>query len=145
MKNNAYPRVETVNKIYYNDKVTYQQSIGFNLLALQLNLNKNQTSDLIIKDEITTKLPDSLINFKILKNLKNQFSGTPDYDKLYFAEGATLSSITFKKFTEQRFKKNLELSWFTSGGEVYGSNENFNFRSEVALELIKLKDFIIIE
>ena len=142
---NAYPKVETVDKVYYNDKLTDKKSLDIAITILKLNIAKNETSELIIKDEVTTKLPDSLINHSVLKTLKEKLSKSSDYEKYYFADGATLSSIAFKKFSEQRFKKKVELSWLTTGGEVYGSKEKFQFRSEVALELIKLKDYIPID
>lgn len=145
VKGNAYPKVETVDKIYYNDKITDKKSLDIAITILKLNISKNETSEIIIKDEVSTKLPDSLINHKVLKSLKEKLSQNADYEKYYFADGATLSSIAFKKFSEQRFKKNVELSWLTAGGEVYGSKEKFQFRSEVALELIKLKDYIPID
>ena len=142
VKGNAYPKVETATNVYFNDRLTNKKSLDIAITLLKLSIAKNETSDLIIKDELTTKLPDSLINHSVLEALKEKLSKSSEYEKYFFADGATLSSITYKKFSEQKFKKSVEFSWLTTGGEVYGSKEKFQFRSEVALELIQLKDLV---
>ena len=145
VKENEYPSVETVDKIYFNGKLTDRKSLDLAITILKLSISKNETTELIIKDEVTTKLSENLIDYEILKSLQEKLLGNSDYDRYYFADGATLSSITYKNFREQRFKKSIDFSWITTNGEVYGSEEKFQFKSEVALELIKLKDYISLD
>ena len=144
VKGNEYPAIETIEKVYYNDKVTNQKSINLAIAILGINITKSDKVELLIKDEITTLLPEEMIDYKILGALKEKLSNNPDYANFYYATGATLSSITYKKYSEQRFKKNLNLSWLTSDGDVFGAKDNFQYKNEIALELVRLMDLVIL-
>lgn len=142
--NNQYPKAEAVNKVYYNNKLVDKKGLEIAILFLKLNISKNQTAELIIKDEMTVSLPDELVNNELLNDVKTKL-GQNNLENYYFATGATLSSISYKTFKEKRFKKGVSASWITTGGDVYSSDDSFQFKSEVALELVSLKDILILD
>ena len=144
MIDDQYPKAEAVNKVYYNNKLIDKKGLEIAILFLKLNISKNQTAELIIKDEMTVSLPDKLVNNTLLNEVKTKL-GEDNLENYYFATGATLSSISYKTFKEKRFKKGINASWITTGGEVYSSDDTFQFKSEVALELVSLKDMIILD
>ena len=142
--NNQYPKAEAINKVYYNNKLVDKKGLEIAILFLKLNIGKKETAELIIRDEMTVSLPDELINNALLNEVKTKL-GDANLDHYFFATGATLSSISYKTFKEKRFKKGITASWITTGGEVYSSDDSFQFKSEVALELVSLKDMIILD
>ena len=59
---NKRPLVKLVDKEYYNDRVTDRKAINAAAKIINIGISKNQIMEMIIKDESTVYLPDSLID-----------------------------------------------------------------------------------
>jgi hypothetical protein len=138
---NEQPKTKAVDKVYYNNRVTDRKELNAAAKILNIGIGTKQIAELIIKDESTTYLSDSLIDINKINALVAKIDPA-DLGKYYFAHGATVSSITHRLYKEQRFTAKVDMSFITAGGETYSSKDNFKVRMDVCLELTSLQDIV---
>ncbi len=143
VNNNGYPKTKVVDKTYYNDRITDRNQLNATAKILNVSISEKQIAEMLIKDESTTYLPDSLIDISRIKTLINKIDES-DLGKYYFVQGATIASVTHRVFSKQKFTAKVDLAYLTASQETYSSIDNMKTRMDVCLELTSLKEYKVI-
>lgn len=136
---NAAPKVKIVNKEFFNNRIVDQSSLSIAAKIINVAVSKKDIMEMIIKDESTVILPDSLINFNLLAALIKKMDDS-ELEDYYFVYGTTLGSVTHKVFSEQKFNAKIDYAWLTASRETYGSASTMKSTMDVSLEASNLKD-----
>jgi hypothetical protein len=141
MLKDSIPRVKTVDKVYFNNRITEEKELEATFKFLNLNYSNKSVLELTIQDEVTAIVNEANIDTNRLKAIKEKY-GEEKYDKLYFAKGVTVASISHRMYKETKFKKGADFTWLTASRNVFGTNEKFSYRKDLHLELVKLSDIV---
>jgi hypothetical protein len=141
--NNYYPEVKIVDKVYFSSAVNNSVVLKAAAAILKMEISDDQSAELILKDDAVCYLNDTLLNEELIKQLATKV-GQTNLDKYYIAKAAGTSSIISKFYKKQKFKADVDASWLTVGGSTYSSRELFKQKIDVTMELISLKDYMIL-
>lgn len=141
MLNDSVPKVKTVDKIYFNNRVTEEKELEATFKFLNLSYSNNSVMELTIKDELTVIIDEANIDAARVKAIKDSY-GEEKYNELYFAKGVTVASISHRTYKETNFRKGVDFTWMTASRNVFGTNEKFSYRKDLHLELVKLSDIV---
>ncbi len=138
VKNYGYPEVKLVDKVYFSDRVTDTKQLNASAKIIGVNIDKENIIELILKDETTAYLQDSLINDTLISAFINR-TDPNELEDYYFVQGVTISSVTHRTYKKQSYKAKIDYAWLSASGSSYGSKENIRSKLDISLELTKLK------
>jgi hypothetical protein len=146
IKGDKYPDlkfIEPERGLRYSSKIDNGASFNGSAVIGSISCDAKQMMELIITDNSYSIVPDSLM----LKNtLKNFMKKIPENERqnYYFVKSAMVTTITHRKSSSTKFDAKVNYSYITAGGNVYGTNEKFSNTQVYSVDLISLKDTVLL-
>jgi hypothetical protein len=121
----------------YGGLITPNTSFNGSYLIGGLHADKNEVMEIAIKDEVISKVPDSLVD---IDAIKMAVKGIPaeELKNLFYVKAATLSIIESKKYTLSKFDITKNAFYITWNGKTYSTNEKIIVDKVVSMFLIPL-------
>lgn len=138
IKKGAGPKAEPITDgELYVRKIDCGSSLNGSAAIAELSVEQGNLLEIILQDVAKSFVPDSMMNEQELKRVRD---GLPQAEKnnYYFAKSITLSTLTHRTLTTQKFKAKVSASWVTVGGETYKSAEEFSKERLISADMISL-------
>ena len=121
---------EVINRPLFTGKVEQGASVEAGLAMVGVSIQENQIAEIIVKDEYSVGIPQSLVPAKALQEAALEL---PAGKELWYIESATLTSVTYKTYNKTEGSQSIDGTAFKAKGNFYSTNEQFRYQPRVSL------------
>jgi hypothetical protein len=123
--------------VLYSGLITANTSFNGSYLIGNLRAEKDEILDIVIKDEVISTVPDSLVDVETVKSAIKGISAE-DLHNYFYVKAATLTSIENRKYSLAKFDNTKNAFYLTSNGKTYISQGKAKIEKVVSMFLVPL-------
>jgi hypothetical protein len=125
--------------LLFKDYLAKGMSANGSYIIGSFEAKTDQVVEITLTDVLKSFAKPEVLDTERLKQYQIQIKDTPDSDKYFFIQSATLTIGSGRTFNSSKFKKNINSIYFTADGEVYKTDEQIKNERIITVELIPLK------